>query len=97
MALTDDERAVLYRDQWDARIAYRANQLRALQGSRDAVRALYASFRPVFDRTNYIEGQPYEDFMTVYDIDDDPAISASQVRLPHTTHAGEPTGERKVE
>jgi hypothetical protein len=87
---TEDKRAVLYRDQWDARIAYRANQLRALSGSPEAFRALWRSYRAVYDRTNYIEGQPIEDFMSPYDVDDDAAISASTVRLAHTIHAGHP-------
>jgi hypothetical protein len=82
-------KAILYRDQWDARIAFRANQLRRFSGSREAFRQLWDNYRAVYDRTNYIEGQPEEDFLTPYDIDDDGSISASTVRLPHTRHAGD--------
>jgi hypothetical protein len=86
-AKTENERATLYRDLNDRRIAYRANQIRALMPDPAAFEALWENYRRVYDPTNYIEGEGYlreEDFMATFDYDnDDGNISASQVRLKH--------------
>jgi hypothetical protein len=82
-------RAKLYRDNWDARIAYRANQLRALSGSREAFDELWQDYLPVYSPFNYVEGEEQNEFFIPYDIDDDGSISSSTVRLRGTTHAGE--------
>ncbi|HSZ70237.1 MAG TPA: hypothetical protein VK756_07735 [Solirubrobacteraceae bacterium] len=84
---SEDERAILYRNQNDARIAFRANQIRALAPDPAAFELLWRNYRKVYDPTNYIEGEDYlreEDFMAIFDYDnDDGNISASQVHLRH--------------
>jgi hypothetical protein len=90
MSIWDEEnaKAKLYRDNWDARIAFRANQLRQLAGSRTAYQELWEAFRPIYDPFNYIEGEEQVEFFTPYDVGDDGRISSASVRLPHTTRAG---------
>lgn len=94
-------RATLYRDQWDARIAFRADQLRRFSGQLDAFAELWGAFRPIFDKTNYISLTPIGkegssdtpgnegSYLTPYDFDDNGSISSSSVRLPSTIHASE--------
>jgi hypothetical protein len=85
----ETEKAKLYRDNWDAKIRYRADQLRRLAGLRDAFSEVWAGLLPVYSPFNYVEGEEQVDFFTPFDVSDDPAISESRVRLPNTTHAGE--------
>jgi hypothetical protein len=86
---SEDERAILYREQNDARIAFRMSQLERLQGSYDALVELWRNYRVIYDVTNYIEGQPDEDFLAIEDYytdgqrDYDGNPSASAVRLKH--------------
>jgi hypothetical protein len=86
---SEDERAILYREQNDRRIAFRMSQLAALQGSFDALVELWRNYRIVYDPTNYIEGQPHEDFLAIEDYytdgqkDYDGNASASAVHLKH--------------
>jgi hypothetical protein len=84
---TENERALLYREQNDRRIEYRLNQLRQLQGNAAAFAELWKNYRVVYDATNYIEGEDWlreEDFMAIFDYDnDDGNISASRVHLRH--------------
>ena len=90
---SEEERALLYRDNNDAKIVFRQAQLAQLAGSRAALEALWKSYRAVYDRTNYIEGQPDEDFMSIEDFytdgqkDYDGSTSASPIRLRHTRRA----------
>jgi hypothetical protein len=92
------ERAIRYRDETDARISFRANILRRLRGSGSAWEQLWNSWRPIYDKTNYIETPseggmptPFDDgsYMTPYDIDDNGAISSSPLRLRNTRHASD--------
>jgi hypothetical protein len=92
------ERAKTYRAETDARISFRGNLLRRLRGSQGAWEDLWERWRPVYDKTNYIEapgegGAPpsFDDgsYMTPYDIDDNGAISSSPVRLRNARHASD--------
>jgi hypothetical protein len=91
------ERAKRYRDETDARISFRANLLRRLSAPQEAWEDLWDKWRPVYDKTNYIQvpaegGVPSFDdgsYMTPYDIDDNGAISSSPVRLRNARHASD--------
>jgi len=94
-AKTENERAILYRDNNDARIRYRHAQLAGLQGSHAAFVALWDNYRVVYDKTNYIEGQPEESFMAIEDFYTDGqkdygSLSGSTVRLPHVRRLSTP-------
>ncbi len=86
---TEEERALLYRRQNENRIAFRQNQMAQLQGSYEAFVELWKNYRVIYDPTNYIEGQPDEDFMAIEDYytddqkDIDGNASASAIRLRH--------------
>jgi hypothetical protein len=86
---SEEERAVLYREQNEARIVFRQNQIAQMQGSYAAFVELWKNYRVVYDVTNYIEGQPEEDFMAIEDYytdgqkDYDGNASASSVRFRH--------------
>jgi hypothetical protein len=90
----ETRRAKLYRDNWDARIAYRAGQLRTLSGSLKALDELWEDYLPVYSPFNYVEGEEQNEFFTPYDIDDDGSLSSSEVRLRGTEHAGESHAHR---
>lgn len=79
----EEQRAQQFRDTWDARIAYRFRQLRALSGSTSARRALQDNYRPVYDPSNYIDGIPDSGgFMTPLDVDCKEGQSSASIRLP---------------
>jgi hypothetical protein len=85
----EQEKARLYRDNWDARIAFRAGQLRQLSGSQDAFKDLWDAYNPVYSPFNYVDGEEEVEFFTPYDVPDDGSISSSPIRLRGTTHAGD--------
>jgi hypothetical protein len=85
----ETRRAKLYRSQWDARIAFRANQLRALSGSPEAFNELWDALLPIYSPFNYVDGEEDVEFVTPYDVSDDGSISSSSVRLRGTSHAGD--------
>lgn len=98
VALTEDERALLYREQWDRKIEYRANQIQQLAGDSNALAELWASYWPVYSGLNDIGNPfigPYEgDFFCLFDVDDyeDGEASASQIATPPgVKRAGHPT------
>jgi len=88
-------RAQRYREAWEHRIAYRANQLRQLSGQPSEFERMWANYRKVYDPTNYIEGEELVEFFTPFDVDDSGGISSSQIRLANTIQSRrkEPTGE----
>jgi hypothetical protein len=85
---TEEERALLYRANNDARVVYRMNQLAALQGDYTAFVELWENYRVVYDWTNYVAGED-GDFLTIEDYytdglkDMDGNASASAVHLRH--------------
>lgn len=94
----EEDKARAYRSEWDAKISFRANMMRRMAGSLKAWELLWERFRPIYDKTNYIEptqlaGVPptFDDgsYVTPYDIDDNGAISSSPVRLRNARHAGD--------
>ena|ERR1700686_233637 len=87
--LSENEKAILFRNQWDARIAYRANQLRALSGSAAAFDDLWETYLPIYSPFNYIDGEEQVEFFTPFDVPDDGEISSSPIRLRGTRHAGD--------
>lgn len=88
----DEQRALAFREQWAARIRYRANQVRALAGSPSARRQLHEDFRPMYEPTNYIDGVgPMGEggFYTPLDLDADGSASGAGITLPGVERAGE--------
>ena len=94
----EQDKAVRYREETDARITYRGDILRRLRGSAMAFEALWDAMRPIFDKTNYIQtpgegGNPgaFDDgsYETPYDIDQNGAIYSSPVRLRNARHASD--------
>lgn len=78
----EEQKAIIYRNQWDARIAYRANQLRMLSGPPNEFERIWQNYRHVYDPTNYIQAnEEYTEFFTPFDIDDSGGISKSEVKL----------------
>lgn len=94
-----EDRAVIYRNDTEARITYRGNQMRRLAGSWASFERLWGSVRPIFDKTNYIRPPASTEgpntllddgsYMTPYDIDCNGAISSSPVRVPNARHASD--------
>lgn len=86
----EETRAIAYRDQWDRRIAFRANQLRELSGEPSEFRRIWEVNRPIYDYSNYIANSEQQDeFFTPFDVDDPPNYSSTMVRLRGTSHAGD--------
>lgn len=91
----EEQRALAYRAQWDARIAFRATQLRALAGSPAEFERIWENYRVVYDPTNYIRNAESEqEFFTPYDVDDPPDYSSTEIRLRNTRHAGDNSRHR---
>ena len=87
----EEEKAILYRDNWDAKIIYRQNQLYAYQGSYAAYQALWEEWYGMYEPTNYINETPGNEggWISPMEYDQNGAISSSTVRLPFTRHASD--------
>lgn len=84
--IEDEEiaKALRYRQQWSNRIAFRANQIRALAGQPEAYKALWEKYKKMYDTSAYIPGEPDTEFFTPYDIEGTGAASRSYLELPGT-------------
>lgn len=76
-------KAQRYREAWEHRIAYRANQLRQLSGQPGEFERMWANYRKVYDPTNYIAEEELVEFFTPFDVEDPGGISSSPIRLPN--------------
>jgi hypothetical protein len=102
VTIFDEEaaRALLYREQWDAKIAFRSNQLRRFSGQAQAFDVLWENYGHIYRIDNFIaafqspEGG-YEvpgeqgSYLVPIDIDDNGAISSTRVRVANTRHASD--------
>ena len=89
---SEEQRALVFREQWAARIRYRYNQVRALAGSPTALRSLWDDVLPMYEPTNYIPnvGEMGEGgFYTPLDLDADGSLSGAGISLPGVENAGE--------
>ncbi|MFZ1927386.1 MAG: hypothetical protein WAU42_14760 [Solirubrobacteraceae bacterium] len=89
---SEEQRALVFREQWAARIRYRYNQVRALAGSPSALHDLWDGVRPMYDPTNYIPdaGEMGEGgFYTPLDLDADGSASGAGISLPGVQNAGD--------
>lgn len=100
VSIWDEEaaKALLYRQQWDAKIAFRANQLRRFAGQPAAFDALWENYGVIYRPDNYIGAYQTPDggfevpgeqgsYITPFDIDDNGAISSSRVNVRNARHA----------